>query len=401
MRPPPPTPPTPPPVGDIEEPLLAGAPADGAPLTPLNEKIVKVVRAKEEVERDVGPAEVDTSSDVVVLAVSTAFVLLYLVAGVTFFMYEQQQSLAAAVYASVTIMTTVGFGDIYPHSTAGKLFVLGYVLVGVGFIASALGVLASHIAEAQQARMDKLVNETGLKGAMRNLTGGEEAEASHYLDRELGLADKFNEAMHNSYSAFTANTFVHNLLYPVLLAFACLLTGAVFMHFRFGWPWIDCWYASVITLSTVGYGDYSFDPAGKPDDTLALWFASAWMLIGTVCFGSALVGIASIPLELREKQLAQQMLQSQKLSMRLLFQIGGTDGQVDKHEWLMYMLKAMNKVTDDDIDVIMQQFDALDCDGSGYLDMDDLKNASNLRDVLSDSSRGPPDVSEAMARGRA
>ena len=57
------------------------------------------------------------------------------------------------------------------------------------------------------------------------------------------------------------------------------------MHFRFGWPWIDCWYASVITLSTVGYGDYSFDPAGKPVDTLALWFASAWMLIGTVCFG--------------------------------------------------------------------------------------------------------------------
>ena len=51
---------------------------------------------------------------------------------------------------------------------------------------------------------------------------------------------------------------------------------------------------------------------------------------------------------------------------------------MDKHEWLMYMLKAMNKVTDDDIDVIMQQFDALDCDGSGYLDMDDLKNASNL-----------------------
>ena len=61
----------------------------------------------------------------------------------------------------------------------------------------------------------------------------------------------------------------------------------------------------------------------------------------------------------------------------------------------------MNKVTDDDIDVIMQQFDALDCDGSGYLDMDDLKNASNLREVLSDSSRAPPDVSEAMARGRA
>ena len=55
---------------------------------------------------------------------------------------------------------------------------------------------------------------------------------------------------------------------------------------------------------------------------------------------------------------------------------------MDKHEWLMYMLKAMNKVTDDDIDVIMQQFDALDCDGSGYLDMDDLKNASNLRERL-------------------
>jgi voltage-gated potassium channel len=40
--------------------------------------------------------------------------------------------------------------------------------------------------------------------------------------------------------------------------------GTVMYHFLEGWHWIDCLYFSVITLTTIGYGDFSpVTDAGK------------------------------------------------------------------------------------------------------------------------------------------
>ena len=44
------------------------------------------------------------------------------------------------------------------------------------------------------------------------------------------------------------------------LLFASLIMisiGATFYHFIEGWSWIDCMYFCVITLTTIGYGDFS------------------------------------------------------------------------------------------------------------------------------------------------
>ncbi len=50
--------------------------------------------------------------------------------------------------------------------------------------------------------------------------------------------------------------------------------GTVVYHYLEGWPWIDCLYFSVITLTTIGYGDFS------PATTGGKLFTIFYILIG-------------------------------------------------------------------------------------------------------------------------
>jgi hypothetical protein len=57
----------------------------------------------------------------------------------------------------------------------------------------------------------------------------------------------------------TLVSFLKNEDYRDLLitTFIILAGGSVVYHFLEGWEWIDCIYFSIITLTTVGYGDFS------------------------------------------------------------------------------------------------------------------------------------------------
>lgn len=50
--------------------------------------------------------------------------------------------------------------------------------------------------------------------------------------------------------------------------------GSVVYHYLEGWEWIDCLYFSVITLTTIGYGDFS------PQTVPGKLFTIFYILIG-------------------------------------------------------------------------------------------------------------------------
>jgi voltage-gated potassium channel Kch len=58
-----------------------------------------------------------------------------------------------SLYFSVITLTTVGYGDFSPHTFAGRLFTIFYVLAGVGIIVAFLSRVASNAAEARAERI--------------------------------------------------------------------------------------------------------------------------------------------------------------------------------------------------------------------------------------------------------
>ena len=58
--------------------------------------------------------------------------------------YLEGWSWIDALYFSVITLTTIGYGDFSPQTTAGKLFTIGYILVGIGMILGFINAVYYH-----------------------------------------------------------------------------------------------------------------------------------------------------------------------------------------------------------------------------------------------------------------
>jgi len=69
---------------------------------------------------------------------------------------------------------------------------------------------------------------------------------------------------------------VDNRIYKLLvtLVLATLTTGTLVFHYVEKFPWVDAYYFSVITLSTVGYGDFT------PKTTFGKIFVTFYIFVG-------------------------------------------------------------------------------------------------------------------------
>jgi voltage-gated potassium channel len=89
-------------------------------------------------------------ASVIVLVISSA--LLYVVEGGV--QPDSFGSIPRAMWWSVATLTTVGYGDVYPVTTLGKVFAAITAISGIGLIAMPTGILASAFSDAfqQQAK---------------------------------------------------------------------------------------------------------------------------------------------------------------------------------------------------------------------------------------------------------
>lgn len=49
-----------------------------------------------------------------------------------------------SLYFSVITLTTIGYGDLSPETTGGKIFTIFYIVIGIGIILSFVNTLYNH-----------------------------------------------------------------------------------------------------------------------------------------------------------------------------------------------------------------------------------------------------------------
>uniref|UniRef100_A0A2K6F853 Potassium channel subfamily K member n=1 Tax=Propithecus coquereli TaxID=379532 RepID=A0A2K6F853_PROCO len=150
--------------------------------------------------------------------------------------------LVGSFFFSVSTITTIGYGNLSPHTMAARLFCIFFALVGIPLSLVVLN------------RLGHLMQQ-GVHRCARRLGGaGRDPSKVRWL---VGSG------------ALLSGLLLFLLLPPLL-----------FSHME-GWSYIEGFYYSFITLSTVGFGDYVIGM--NPSRWYPLWYkntVSLWILFG-------------------------------------------------------------------------------------------------------------------------
>ncbi|XP_020535574.1 two-pore potassium channel 3 isoform X2 [Jatropha curcas] len=242
------------------------------------------------------------------LIVQQAFVgvILYLIVVVVTFLVSGSFKgtttfkLVDALYFTVVTLCTIGYGDIVPETTFTKLFTCVFILVGFGFIDILLNGLVTYICDKQEAVLLSAVDENLLN--------------TYMIDRVKGRMRIRTK-----------------VCLAIGVVIGCIAIGTITVHFLEKLSWIDSFYLSVTSVTTVGYGDYAFTTV------TGRCFAIIWLLISTLAVARAFLYLAELRIDKRNRRIAKWILQKKITLGDLVAADLDNDGSISASWILLYL----------------------------------------------------------------
>ncbi|KAJ9153925.1 hypothetical protein P3X46_027313 [Hevea brasiliensis] len=241
-----------------------------------------------------------------------------------------------AVYFCVVTMTTVGYGDLVPNTAFLKLLASVYVFLGMAVVGLILSKAADYLVEKQEMLLIKALNNYHKIGPSQIIKGIE------------------------------SNRVRYKCLLTLAIILVLMVVGTIFISKVERFKLMDAFYCVCSTVTTLGYGDESFSTRGGRA------FAIFWILISTLCLGQFFLNVAEMFTESRQRALVNWVLTRKITNLDLEAADVDNDGVVGAAEFVIYKLKEVGKITDEDISLEIEEFEDLDIDQSGTLSASDL-----------------------------
>ncbi|PSR95559.1 Two-pore potassium channel like [Actinidia chinensis var. chinensis] len=254
---------------------------------------------------------------------------------------EKTDGVLDAVYFCIVTMTTVGYGDLVPSGVPTKLLACAFVFTGMALVGLVLTKAADYLVEKQEILLVKAL----------------------HIGQTIGQTEILKEIE------------INKVRYKCFVVFAFLLllivVGTIFLFTVEKLNLVDAFYCVCSTITTLGYGDKSFSTkAGRV-------FAIFWILSSTVCLAQLFLYVAELNTESRQRALVKWVLTRKVTTVDLEAADLDDDGVVGAAEFIIYKLKEMGKITQEDISLVMEEFEYLDVDQSGTLSASDIMLAQS------------------------
>ncbi|RXH99490.1 hypothetical protein DVH24_011815 [Malus domestica] len=249
---------------------------------------------------------------------------------------KKTNAILDSMYLCVVTMSTVGYGDLVPNSMLAKLVACVYVFTGMALVGIILGKAADYLVEKKEILLVRAIHFREKVGPPELL---KEVETEKVKFKCISVG---------------------------ILLLILIIVGTVFLCLVENLEVMDAFYCVCSTITTLGYGDESFSTgAGRI-------FAVFWILSSTICLAQFFLYLAELCTERRQRSLVKWALTRRLTPSDLEEADLDHDKVVSAAEFIVYKLKEMGKISQEDIELLMETFKKLDIDHSGTLTTSDL-----------------------------
>jgi len=266
-----------------------------------------------------------------------------------------------AIYFASTTLSTVGYGDILPTRDETRMVTTLVLLLAFTFILREFNLLTEMWMEKMQERNQKM---------MSRMAASMDEDGDGVVDEEE-MAASLGPLGHCL--AMIPPRLV-SAMYAVLgLAVNVAVGTFVLMH----WEDVDMVtgiYTSLVTMTTVGYGDFSFSHPGTRI------FASVWLIVAPVataqCLNSLLTAIYDTEGRLNRKR--QKLLEAPVSVATFKAMDANGDGTMSETEFVVARLITMKMLGSEALPMVQrlkETFQKIDTDQSGHVQFEEILQA--------------------------
>lgn len=283
------------------------------------------------------------------ISIGIALLITHFAYGVLAMMLLEDWSVFDSIYFVIVTFTTVGYGDLSPKTKYSKIFVILYALVSICIASSYLAYFVGLFIDEQEEVLVSAI-----------LTGKNEDEESN---RPKDPEEQIKIATEG-----IGESELQSMTLSILLLIVVFVSGVfIFVHIE-NLSFLDAIYTTIISSTTVGYGDFS------PSTRKGRILASIWITFSTISLARVISNFTEIRMSAKERALARRVLTASMDTKSFQHLDRNEDGSVAWGEYLSGLLVSLGKVTQEEIDVFKTRFNDLDNNGDGKIRVSELRN---------------------------